>query len=664
MQRYVFGGILLLLIALFPGRARADGTLVRSEPAAGSVLPEAPATARLTFVEPPEPLYSRVVLAKADGPLIQTPASQIAPDDPFVLLLDLPELRPGQYQLAWRTLSSADGHTASGVIPFAVGKPSAANVPVFVPLADPREVPPLPNVVFRWLTFLGLTLVVGSLFFNWLIWRPELVPAEATRGLRRASRRLELSMTALSVVATLGMLVVTSAEANTTVGTFISTSRPGVLLALRLFIVLALLGVLWRARAHRRLLGVSVGFVALLSLSLLSHSAAPQNLHSSQPRIGGAPLAVVFDLLHLLATATWIGALPALLLGLLALRQAQPADQGRAATLIVARFTGFATAAVIILAATGTYTAYEHIGTVSDLWTTTYGRVLAVKVLLFAVLLLFGAYNRWRVQPGLATPPVIDGVPASATRKLRRLRWSVALEVMVSVVVLLVVGILTATTPSFATVPDVGYAATRHIGARTLTIWIIRDPNAGDTFAVYLRGLTEGARPKVVIRTQPVDGSAPQQELALRERRLGHWSERAWLLVPPGQWTVEVIMRTSGLDDVHASFAVDTSTLGQRPPRAAQPLWSLLFVGALLLAALSQLPIHLRWQARLRRASLFFIGAAFVVGVISFSSTRAATTGSTFQATPRTLAGSYKLADSYKGQAVAHAVWLPRRRSG
>ncbi len=158
----------LCVAALLPGLVRAHASLVESVPAANMVVAEPPATARLRFTEPLEPSYSRVVLTSAEGGAVEAEPSRVAPDDPHVLLLDLPPLAEGVYTLQWRTLSTVDGHTMRGVIPFAVGDPAAANAPLILPPPppDPLAMPGPAEVALRWLSVAALALAVGTLIFS------------------------------------------------------------------------------------------------------------------------------------------------------------------------------------------------------------------------------------------------------------------------------------------------------------------------------------------------------------------------------------------------------------------------------------------------------------------------------------------------------------------
>lgn len=104
---------------------------------------------------------------------------------------------------------------------------------------------------------------------------------------------------------------------------------------------------------------------------------------------GFAPLSVLIGLIHLTATAVWLGGLPAL--GLL-LRSGDLTAM-RAA---IPRFSAIAGWCVAVIAVTGLYQAWRQVGSVSALVSTTYGWWLMGKLVLVAVLLATGAFaRRW-----------------------------------------------------------------------------------------------------------------------------------------------------------------------------------------------------------------------------------------------------------------------------
>jgi copper transport protein len=108
---------------------------------------------------------------------------------------------------------------------------------------------------------------------------------------------------------------------------------------------------------------------------------------------GRSWIEVVADLLHVGAASLWLG-------GLVALALALRARGDRAGTL--RRFSNLALVSVLVLAATGVVRALSELDSVSQLWSTGYGRVLLVKTGLLTVLVAIGWVNRYRLVPRLS----------------------------------------------------------------------------------------------------------------------------------------------------------------------------------------------------------------------------------------------------------------------
>jgi len=106
-----------------------------------------------------------------------------------------------------------------------------------------------------------------------------------------------------------------------------------------------------------------------------------------------APL-VTFTALHQAATAAWLGGLPYLLI---VIRRVANPDLARQ---LSARFSQLALVSVAVLACAGLVLSYAYVGSVSAVYGTSYGAMVATKVLLFGLLLFLGALNFQLVRRG------------------------------------------------------------------------------------------------------------------------------------------------------------------------------------------------------------------------------------------------------------------------
>ncbi|MBL8552868.1 MAG: copper homeostasis membrane protein CopD [Phenylobacterium sp.] len=153
----------------------------------------------------------------------------------------------------------------------------------------------------------------------------------------------------------------------------------------------------------------------------------------------GGGLHLTADILHALAAGVWVGALVAFL-ALLSWRRHQDAVRDAALQKALQGFAGVGSVLVATLVATGLINSWFLIGPtrLSGLWTTPYGQLLSLKLVVFLAMLGLAAANRFRLTPdlGLAlsnadfsrgrwtpdlgAPLSPDGPTETAVRALRR----------------------------------------------------------------------------------------------------------------------------------------------------------------------------------------------------------------------------------------------------
>ncbi|MGH3075873.1 MAG: copper resistance CopC family protein, partial [Gaiellales bacterium] len=114
---------MLLTAAAFPAAAQAHANLLRTDPAAGSVVANAPAQIVLHFDQQVRDVASTVTNDQGDA--VTSGAASNAPNDVRALVIPLQKgLADGDYTVRWRIVST-DGHIISGVfaIGFGAGRP-------------------------------------------------------------------------------------------------------------------------------------------------------------------------------------------------------------------------------------------------------------------------------------------------------------------------------------------------------------------------------------------------------------------------------------------------------------------------------------------------------------------------------------------------------------
>jgi len=140
----------------------------------------------------------------------------------------------------------------------------------------------------------------------------------------------------------------------------------------------------------------------------------------------------VADVIHTGAAAVWIGGIAILLV----MRQSNNPTARNHLPLFAARFSTIATIAIAAVGLTGVTLTVTIVDSLSEIWTTSWGRSLIAKTLFVAGALGLGAYNHFRLVPA-----VERNEPNAIARLGRVLRIELALLTAVgAVTALLVVG--------------------------------------------------------------------------------------------------------------------------------------------------------------------------------------------------------------------------------
>ncbi|MGB9042661.1 MAG: copper homeostasis membrane protein CopD [Pseudolabrys sp.] len=307
-------------------------------------------------------------------------------------------------------------------------------------------------------------------------------------------------------------------------------TRFGLVWCVRLVLAL-LLGVLICQPATRGLqLAAAAALIALPAL--VGHAGA-------SPRMAGN-FHLVSDMVHLLAAGAWLGGLPAFAL-LLARARSEPGWDDVAVT-ATRRFSVVGILSVGGLLASGLTNSWYLLSGPRDLVTTDYGRLVALKIGLFAAMVTLAAVNRFYLTPRLPE--------RSALRAL--LRNSIA-EIGLGLCVVLFVAILGTLPPAAhihptpADIPP--YAAFVHIHAPEAMADVTVDPGRAGTAQVTIRVVREDFSrfPAKVVRLvlePPTPGSRKLERDAI-EQSDGSWGVNGIPLAESGIWTVRVIVTPS-----------------------------------------------------------------------------------------------------------------------
>ena len=378
-------GCLALALAI-PSPAAAHATLERAIPRVQGSVETAPSEVRLEFSQAVTLVAGSLEVMSADGSLVSR--APTLSDNGRSVSAQLIRVARGAYTVRWRELS-ADGHIGAGVYTFGVG----------VPAPPPTEAVGASGLtwrddVARWAAFAALALLLGPLVVRLVVLR-----GEPLRG-RVATAFSAATVVGAFLVVDAGILAFVLRAENALrlsfvdllygdLSPFAEQTRFGIAFLVLMvgFGAVAASAILAWAVDRPVLLWPALILAVVLAsgFSLSGHQATEPN---------SSRVTQLADWLHLVAASVWAGGV----LALAALVWPLAPELRRRA------FLGFSRIAVVLVAVlvlAGTYLSVVRLPEVSDLWTTSYGRVLLLKLGIVGVALTWGAAHHFLVRPRL-----------------------------------------------------------------------------------------------------------------------------------------------------------------------------------------------------------------------------------------------------------------------
>ena len=405
-----------------------------SDPAEGAVINTAPTEVRMWFTESLNSTYSTARILNGSNQRVDQNNAHVSTDDSTEMDVNLPpNLPPAVYDVIWRTQAANDGHILAGSFIFTVANPdgSTQKLTGAIPGQDQLgnstnstatgqlDGPTLFNLIMVTLVELGAIFWVGA-----QLWRASVLQlmesqdAEQQAILQHTEQRFDrlFSLPTLLLIffADIGVLV--GQALFLTSGQLAQAFSPSILLSLlsggqfgtywimrQIVILLAMLVTTYALFAKRQTkvfaeifswINLLLGLALLIALTLSGHAAAVSG------NVG--VLAVLSDWLHLLAASLWIGGILYIATTYLPILM-RTSSQERISSLlsVLPRYSLLAIAGIILVSATGPFDATTHIASTAQLFATTYGRVLIVKVLLVGGLLITSVYHIGILRPKL-----------------------------------------------------------------------------------------------------------------------------------------------------------------------------------------------------------------------------------------------------------------------
>jgi copper transport protein len=538
----------VLAVLLPASPASAHATLLRTDPAGGSILDKAPTEVTLTFSEAVGVSLGKLTVVDPDGRHVHDgKLFQRKKPEATIRLKD--GLRQGTFLVSFRVIST-DGHPISGGFTFSVGSPSEQATQAVG--SDEADVDPLVRgllSVSKFAGYVGLVLLGGSVLMLVALW-PRRLAVTGPARLAWIGWGLLLGGTLVALVvqapySTGGTLADLSwSDLSATAGTTVGKAQ-----VIRLGLLVAGSTLLWRITKAKELGTAEWGLLSLLAVATLFTWPFAGHAWASPGRL----LSIPSDAVHVGAMAVWIGGLVVLARYLL------PAANSDELAVILPVWSRWATYSVVALAFTGTIQALLEIGTFGALLSSTYGRLVIAKVVGLAAILAVAAFARaWVRQryPVTVAQALSEEDQHGEVDGPHRLRARILVEVALAVVVIGVATALVQTTPgrtavSAAAPVDLPFTAT--VATSTLKLQIDLSPAKQGNNTMHLTAFTKDGKPIRVVEWKATIGLKEKGleniEIPLLAITENHVVGEVQLPAT-GTWELKATVRTSDVDQV------------------------------------------------------------------------------------------------------------------
>jgi len=309
----------------------------------------------------------------------------------------------------------------------------------------------VPAYALRFVQYLDLMLLFGLPLFAWYSLRRSVPGGDPWLPLSRSALSLALLVSAVLGVTLTGIDVVFKTTEimgmsiieldRTSLGWYLfetAAGRAALARTILLVVLIAFLG--WQSRRQERsffspLVTVLSGG-ALLTLAWNGHAAAGEGASGT--------LRLTAGIGHLLAAGGWIGAIAAFLI--IISRRTTSAESVPLQLLhnALQAFSGPGTFFVGVLVVTGLLHYGDLTGwSTAPLFHSVHGKLLLIKLALFAAMLGLAALHRWRLVPGLEG----EILAGDGSHSLQTLRLTVTIEASLAALIIATVSILGTLSP-------------------------------------------------------------------------------------------------------------------------------------------------------------------------------------------------------------------------
>jgi copper transport protein len=443
----------------------AHPVVIDSSPKQFQSLEESPDKVIVFFSEAIVLQYSQISVIDSEGNRVDDGKAENYNGDPSIIATNIKEndLTEGTYTINTKVLSAVDGHVVDNSVVFSVGEAIGSGLGEETTATSKSifEIISFDNSLSRVPGYVGQILIVGAtLIFLWI--QKPLSQFDYVRiqmnnvfvGVRKNLIKLIIISDLLVIFSVVIMVVLQASSIGGNVIDVFSTEF-GEILIIRLIISIILLIVtlifynkfkkspydIFLNNNKGLLLIITLGLAILFTNSLISHAAA---LNDTLP--------IFLDYFHGIAASIWIGGLVFLAFIFIPkiLQLKENELKSRIISIIIPRFSILILPILGSIVLTGPTLLWSIENNLFTTFSSLYGKILILKLILAAIMIFLGAYHEFVTSSKLRNiliKKIGDGTElittVSLSPSLRRFQILLRIESLIGIALLFVVSLMT-----------------------------------------------------------------------------------------------------------------------------------------------------------------------------------------------------------------------------
>ncbi len=452
---------LVFITSYFPAQVYAHPIITDSNPKQFQSLENPPDRVTVYFSEPIVLPYSQISVIDSEGNRADEGSPENYNGDTSTISVPLKTgISEGTFTINTKVLSAVDGHVVDGSVVYSIGSGEADFSQVKSKTKDIFHILSIDNSLSRIPGYVGQIVIVGASFiFLWIqkpLSRYEWIKSLLQPNLYLIRRDLIKLIIIGNILVLFSIIATVLIQASAIGGSVwdVLTTEFGKIILIRLGLALILLGFLLFcykkfkiSKKEKDKVGYFIAIMCLgLSLlftnSMISHSAA---LKSFGP--------ILIDYFHGIAASFWIGGLIFLTFIFVSKIFLIKDEELKAKiiSMVIPRFSVIIIPVLGSISITGPILLWSIESNLSTTIASLYGKILIVKLILAAIMIILGGYHQFITEKRISTLSIKQIGEKGHTKQtlanqpnfLKRFIWTLRIETLVGLCLLFVVSLMT-----------------------------------------------------------------------------------------------------------------------------------------------------------------------------------------------------------------------------